>query len=580
VNQKSRPAVTPKGKTTKRSLKQNVWTAVAFVFMLGFLAGLGLRIVGGDRTTHYTGPDHMTASAENIFVHAAGHLWVLTHLGDSVLHLTPERLQLEGEVIDLRVMPDGRLLIAERQPARISLCDTATWICQPTKLELKKILKRQFKVAPAADGHTLFITDSTRGGALYRADLTSGRVKPILENELSYANDIQIDSDGLLWIADSKNRRIVRLSVDGDKASITGIPYTTQNKAAQKTRTWPMMLQPMADGEWAVTQPTDAGGRADILIYNKDLQREIYRLALDASLGPTDLTLANGWLLASDIEGYSLYTLDPRDSSNLPWGDATINDWLKLQRAERDKYEGWVSGGLIIMILCAPFMLVAGYYATPHNKRKNLFDIKAGPMLTRSDAALPPLSGTYWLKRNKKMDLLFRFLAPAMTVLVIGILGGMGYLIYQGSEDLAPERLEKLMTVYFLLSLVLIGLLPMLYLNIGIVRGQLGTDGQRIYVRYPNGSQGSAPLNKLVFGKLLLHFGRHTVSVGAQKRQALYEPGEVEHYIWPLLKDAKKVGAFGLLARQLAAGEIGPIYTWFYVFGMIGATIYLEFFIK
>ena len=563
----------------KRTLKQKLWTGVAVVFMLGFLAGLGLRIIGGDQTTRYTGPDHMTASTENVFVHAAGHLWVLTHLGDAVLRLAPERLQLEGEVIDLRIMPDGQLLIAERQPARISLCDTATWNCKPTRLELKNILKRQFKVLPAADGNTLYITDSTRGGALYRADLNTGTVKPILEKELSYANDLQIDSDGLLWVADSKNRRIVHLKLDGDRAAATGIPYTTQNKAAQKGRTWPMMLQPMADGEWAVTQPTDTGGRADILIYNKNPQREIYRLPLDASLDPTDLTIANGWLLASDIEGYALYTLDPRDGSHLPWGDATINDWLKLQRVERDRYQSWVSGGLVIMIFCAPFMLIAGYYATPHDQRKQVFDIKAGPMLTRSDAQLPPLNGTYWLKRNKKMDLLFRFLPPVMVALVVLALGGMGYLGYELWDTLEEESRDKFKSLYLIISVVMIGMLPMIYLNIPMLRGQLGTDGHRIYVRYPNGSQGSAPLSKLAFGKLLLHFGRHTVSVGAQKRQALYEPGEVEKYIWPLLKDAKKVGAFGLLARQLAAGEIGPIYTWLYVFGVIGTVIYLEFFI-
>lgn len=566
--------------TSKQSIKRKLWTGVAMLFMLGFLAGLGLRMIGGDKTTHYTGPDHLASSANNVFVHAAGHLWVMTPLGDTVLHLTPERLQLEGDVTDLRMMPDGRLLIAERQPARISLCDTATWTCSAIKAPLKQTLRKQFKVVPAADGNTLYITDTSRNGSLYRLDIAAGDLQPILEKTLSYANDIQIADDGLLWVADSGNRRILQLKLVGGNARITGIPYTTENKAAFKSRTWPIMLQPLADGVWAVTQPTDRGGRADILIYNKDPRVAIRRLPLDSTLDPTDLTIANGWLLASDIENYTLYTLDPNDSSHLPWGDAMVNDWLKQQRIEHNKYQAWVSGGMVIMIFCAPLMLIAGYYATPHDRRKQTFDLEAEPILMQSDAALPLLSSTYWLKRNRKMDLLFRFLAPAMTVVVVLILGGMGYLAYQLSNDLEPETLDKLKSIYLIISIMLLGMIPVLYLNVGILRGQLGTDGQRIYVRYPNGSQASAPLNKLVYGKFLLHFDRHTVSVGAHKKQALYQPGEVETYLWPLLKDARKVGTFGLLARQLVAGEIGPVYTWLYVFGMIGAAIYLEIFIN
>lgn len=544
--------------------------------MLGFLAGLGLRLIGSEKATHYIGPDHMTASAESVYVHANGHLFVTTHSGDTVQHLAPDVLQLKGDVSDMRMMPDGRLLIAERQPARIVLCDTGTWACEDSRLVLEQTFSNQFKVWPAADGTTLYATDSTRDGALYRLDLASGNIKPILQNELSYANDIQVDDDGVLWIADSGNRRIVHIRLDGDRAMITGFPFSARNQASFENRTWPMMLQALANGEWAVTQPTARGGTADILIY-RDAQTPEVRLPLASHLDPTDLTIANGWLLASDIEGFSLYTLDPVSGDHAAWGDTEINSWLQQQKQQRDTYAGWTTGGMALMILCAPLMLVAGYLGTAKNRRNQAFNLQGPALLEPSPAEVPPLSSVYWLKREPKMDRLFRFLVPALLVLIFATLALLGAGLYLFSGRLEADRMDDMVMLTLFTSAVLVGLVPMVYLNIGVVRGQLGTDGQNIHVRYPNGRQYSAPANKIAYTRFLLRFGRHTVSVGTRAKQALYQPGEVETYIAPLLKHGKKIGALGLLARQFAAGELGQIYIWLYTFAAVAAVVYLEF---
>ena len=110
-----------------------------------------------------------------------------------------------------------------------------------------------------------------------------------------------------------------------------------------------------------------------------------------------------------------------------------------------------------------------------------------------------------------------------------------------------------------------------------MVRGQLGTDGQRIFVRYPGGGQESAPVTQIIYTRQLIHFGPNTVSIGNRKNQALYEDGEVETYIAPLLKHGRKVGLFRLFVFQLQDGEIGQIYTWLYVVATITAVVFLEF---
>ena len=545
--------------------------------MLGFVTGLGLRIYGSSQTSHYLGPGHMAAGGGKVYVSANGYLFVLTDIGETLLQLAPEQLDMQGDVTDLRVMPDGRVLIAERRPARIRLCNTTNWSCQAVKGPLTRTLTNHFKALPASDGKTLYVTDSTRKGALYQLNIETGRLRPILQGVLNDANDIQWSADGLLWVADSGNHRIVQLKLLGNRAQLTGFPFSAKNRASYENRTWPMMLQSLPGGEWAVTQPTSHGGKADILIY-KDAQTPERRLPLDEDIDPTDLVVANGWLVASDTEGYALYSIDTNTGTARRWGDQKINHWLDNQKSQHKLYERWVDGGMVLMILAAPFMLLAGYLGTPKSQREALMQAGRIVRLQASAAELQPMSEIHWLKRRRKMDLVLRFLVPGITVFVVLLLVAVGYMLNLVSENAPPEKQAELFNVFLGVAVAAIGLLPIVFLNMRMARGRLGTDGLRVFVRYPNGEEASSPINQVVYSANLLRFGRHTVSVGARKEQALYEPGEVETYITPLLREGKRVGAFGMAWRQVVAGEPGPIYTYIYVIVFISLAIYLKIF--
>lgn len=543
--------------------------------MMGFLAGLGLRVYAGHQTTLILGPDHMAASGEQVFVHASGHLFVLTNQGATLKHLGPSELQLSGTVIDLRIMPDGRLLIAERVPARIRLCDPEPWNCSQVDAPLAETLSNQFKVLPGASGRYLYITDSTRNGGLYQVEIKSGRIRPLLLDQLSYANDIQRGPEGALWIADSYNRRVVAVRVDGETVEQPQLRFATDNEATSEERTWPMMLLALGDGAWAVTQPMATGGPADILIY-QDKEFAPRRLPLAEGIDPTDLIMVNGQLLASDLLGIALYTIDIETGRHTPWGDQIINDWFKEQRLIHKQYQGWVDLGLVLMLACAPFMLIAGYLGTSRQKRKEVFSFKGAPTLEASEGAPPVLSSIHWLRRNPKMDRLFRWMMPVMTLLVAIMLLTMGYLLLL-LYDAEPERIREFIILFSVFAGIIAGMLPLMYINMDMVRGQLGTDGKRIFVRLPGGGQGSAMPDQIVYTKHFIHFNTYTLSIGTRKNQALYEEGEVETYIAPLLKQARKVNIFSLFSQQIQDGEYGQVYTWLYVIAAFAAVLYLEF---
>lgn len=563
-------------KQNQETKSHQTWVVIAVLFMIGFLAGLGIRIFAGHQTTLILGPDHMAASTEQVFVHANGHLFVLTNEGVTLKHLRPSELQLTGHVIDLRIMPDGRLLIAERVPARIRLCDPEPWKCSEVKAALAEILSNQFKVLPDAQGQSLYITDSTRGGGLYQVDISDGNIRPLLLGELSYANDIQRGPEGELWIADSYHRRVVTIRLDGENVDLPQLRFNTENEATKGERSWPMMLQVLGDGSWAVTQPTATGGPADILIYQVETLMP-RRLTLAEGLDPTDLAIVNGQLLASDILGIGLYTLDTESGIHTPWGDQVINDWFKQQRFAHERYQGWVDLGLVLMLACAPFMLIAGYLGTSREKRNGVFSPKGAPALIASEDAPPVLSSIHWLKRNPKMDRLFRWMVPVMTVLVAMMLLTMGYLLFEFKEKFDPAQFVEIQTVFLIFAGIMGGMVPMMYINIDMLRGQLGTDGKRIFVRYQDGRNDSSTPKQIVYTKNFIHFGTHTISIGSRRNQALYEEGEVETYIAPLLRQGRKTGLLGLFAQQIEDGEYSQIYTWLYVFGAVAAVLYLEF---
>jgi len=182
------------------------------------------------------------------------------------------------------------------------------------------------------------------------------------------------------------------------------------------------------------------------------------------------------------------------------------------------------------------------------------------------------------LKRRRKFDLILRFLVPGITVFVVLLLVAVGYMLNLVSENAPPEKQAEFFHIFLGVAVVAIGLLPIVYLNMRMVRGQLGTDGLRVFVRYPNGEEGSSPISQIVYSANLLRFGRHTISVGARQGQALYESGEIESYIAPLLREGRKVGVFGMAWRQVVAGEPGPIYTYAYAILVIALAIYLKIF--
>jgi hypothetical protein len=128
--------------------RQPLATGLAIGFLALLLAGLIARFWASDKAFQFTGPTHIAAGAGHVYVFAAGDMYRLTLAGELLDVVSPEITGLNDEPIDLRVLADGQLLVAEQRPARIRLCDVGSWNCHPIGAAAASVIERQFKVLP------------------------------------------------------------------------------------------------------------------------------------------------------------------------------------------------------------------------------------------------------------------------------------------------------------------------------------------------------------------------------------------------------------------------------------------------
>jgi len=162
--------------------RQPLATGLAIGFLALLLAGLAARFWASDKAYQFTGPTHIAAGAEQVYVFAAGDMYRLTLAGELLDVISSEITALDDEPIDLRVLPDGRLLIAEQRPASIRLCDVDSWNCQPLGAVASLVIERQFKVLPGTSPGELLLTDA-HGDTLWRLDDIGSEPQKLLPAE-------------------------------------------------------------------------------------------------------------------------------------------------------------------------------------------------------------------------------------------------------------------------------------------------------------------------------------------------------------------------------------------------------------
>jgi len=528
----------------------------AFLFLLLLLAGLAARFWASDREYSFTGPTHIAAGAESVYLFASGDIYQLSLVGELLGVTSQDRSGLHDDPIDLVVLADGELLVAEQNPALIRICNTQNWICRSEGTQKIGGIKRQLKVISGLAAGEFLISDA-RGDTLWKLSGESGELMRLVpENTLAGPNGLILDDDKHLWIADTDNRRIVELLPSADDSYETGREHSAVNEKTIGRRFYPMMLTRGKDNRLWVTQAAEfSEGQSDLVIYHPENGVEAVVDLPDGAFA-TDVVALEDSVLVSDMDRFAVYQVSAATLTLSEFGD----DKFRLRMsglAEQKAYYGRLSTiSLAIIILAGVLMIPAAILATPREKRwtqpRAIIDLDKAPQ------EVPSFKGTYWLERNHKMDRSITWLKYGFFIVYfLEIIASLLLFAWMKSQSAAASA-EQLASasnqvglVLLLAALVITSMVPSIIFSTQAMKRSLGTDGKRIFLRLGDGRSLSVEPSRLAFNDRIILYRHYSMPLRAGQMNLLYAPGEIEKWLGPLLRQSTRLSEFEVIKYQL-----------------------------
>jgi hypothetical protein len=537
----------PASQEPNRGLRPG-YTGLALLFLLLLLASLAARFWAGHRATTFTGPAHIASGGDTVFLSIADDLIRLTPGGEIIsIHSAPET-SLHEVPIDLRFLPDGRLLIAEQQPARIRICEPESWSCTGVVTASAGVIQRQFKITPGAKGEWL-LTDA-RGDTLWSLRPGQEPVKIVAEGTLAGPNDLSFDPDGHLWIADTDHRRILELVPSDENGWIQGREHQAANEFSVNGHFYPVMLVQTSDRRWWVTQQGEVSEPGAYLFIYHPQEGVQDRVELPPGAFATDLVALNDAVLVTDLERFVVYRVDTETLKVSTWGDKRLLAYFRDVREQRTLHDRASMLAMAGVFVFGLLMILAAIRATPAKRRWTQvpapFDLESVP------ERVPKTRGVHWLERDPKFERSLRLLEYLSYGLFIALFVG-GLMIYawarsQAGPEPGPEidaNLDQLLLIMILGGLLLALLIPLVRFSKKAFQLRLGTDGRKIFIRLENGRELAVEPSHVAFTGRAILYEQYTLPlVGGKQQRAIYQPGEVETWLGPLLRKAPKLNAW------------------------------------
>ena len=573
------------------TINKKLGTALAIFFMSLFIAAIGAQFWASGKVYDYVGPDHIAVGADQVYVHVNGEILVFDYAGTLQSRYDKTVTHIVDAPIDLRVVPDGRVLIASQRPARLTICDFSRRQCNPFASALTDKLGSQYKVWWEPEINVLFAVDSDSGSIFsYDIKYDSARIIP-LKQKLFRPNDLAIDENLYIWVTDSGHFKIVQLAPTANDSLEVVNSHSARNRFSRPGQDYPMMLAQDDVGKWWVTQPRSSiGSMADVLIYDP-VQGAQQRVSLPEGTFATDIAWVGDGMVVTDMENFRMTHIQSLTLKTRKFGDDSFYQIMNAAKEERRYFEQLTFVAQISMGVFGVLMIGTAFVATPKDKRWTEQPKPADLDVEKAGVEIPPINGIYWLKRNpktEKMILTMMVMSFAGLILTIGAFEFAfsitdsiktetmteTKLLTPGPDQKAIEskkaKLEKASTVFYIF---LAGLSPVLWFGFSSMRRRLGTDGTRIYIRYPDGKQISMTPEDIVYNNRVITHRNILIQIQSGDHRPLYAENELEQYILPLLKQAKKLNTLAMQWYHIVNREPLSIYS-FVLLGIVSVLLY------
>ena len=532
---------------------------LAILCMLLFVACLGLFAWASNKSATVTGPVHITANAAHVLVTLNGEILALDSNGAFRERQSLEALGIASHPTDVRLGDNATLLVATQRPAVLYACEYPGWQCRVIENRLLQQLRGHIKVLPDSARAGLFISD-TAAGQLHWLSADGQNTRAITPPKtFDQVNDIALDDERRLWLADAGNRRIVILQADvnGDWV-ITGA-LSASSGLAREGLDRPMMIALSTDGKAWVVQRDGTGERADLLVYDAHIG-VVTRVDLPEAVHPTDVVRSGQNMLVTDRDNFQILRVDVDSRSMTPFGDQRVQAILDAAVTERAEAETTVDLALAGMAVFGLLMIGMAVWATPKGQRFSP-RLKV-PTLQPTAAAEPRSASLHWLVREPKTAKFVRIaqrMLLIVTAAMVGLLGYLWYLVNGLLDDKAAQQAAACVTgigeMLAVLGVLALGAPVLGYLGLRHLGNRLGSDGRCLHVQLHDGRHLTLDPAKLVYTRRILAYGNHVLPIQTGNRKPLYAAGEIEAHILPLLARASGLSAFAMLRYQFRHQE-------------------------
>jgi hypothetical protein len=174
---------------------------------------------------------------------------------------------------------------------------------------------------------------------------------------------------------------------------------------------------------------------------------------------------------------------------------------------------------------------------------------------------VPRTSGIHWLERDPGVERALKWSVRLLYVLLPLPAFGAIALFLAIYTEVGPDagadvqaKLNEVGIVLLLLTVTLALLVPLIRYSARAFRTRLGTDGKRLYIRRDDGRQLTVEPARLAYTDRVILYREYSLPLRGGQQKPLYSPGEVETWLGPLLRQARKLTPAEALRHQWKNG--------------------------
>jgi predicted Zn finger-like uncharacterized protein len=307
----------------EKAKTSNVVNFFAVLLMLVIIISVGTLVWARLQVGKFGGPDHISVLDDTVYIHLNRTLYNLNADGEIIDSVEVSDLGIKGRVSDIQLLSDGTMLIGDSDSGTIKRCDLSSLSCYTIAPAGDKALKIPFKFFADESSGKIYIIDTSRHKLLVQ-DVEGTSIRKLAGiRTLLFPNDLLVDDDGLIHIANTNRHHIVTLKEDGERAQKIATPVKGKNSLGRSGQYWPVALAKNRDGDWWVLNADTHMKDADLIIYDNFGEAK-YRVKLPDKADPIDIAWVGDKVLVTDFRLFKVYEVDPSTIKASDFGNSAF----------------------------------------------------------------------------------------------------------------------------------------------------------------------------------------------------------------------------------------------------------------